>query len=351
MLVGHCALFGQGVDIYEQYDIYRNPVLVALNKFSITLTSGYGATNYRHNLQGYYFYQDARQQVILPGNNESLPARFQGFTNWLNNPLPSDTLVNDNFFDVPYNYLPNPVFNDTLRQRVFLLDTDTAALEFSGVSHSIPVNLSVHYNINEFRVGAGVNWERQYMSNLRPSSFDDQIRDYVPDFTKTSFTRWYGLLGYQFYEYFDHTFVAELEVGRMNYGRQFNQSLMTNGVYANLGISIEQNWSEYFRLILRPSYEFKTYTMALPDGSGSIKHNQNTFFIRFGVSINIPEIPRSPMKSDHVQLKHVITHPKSGRLIEVRGQPIWKKQNPKVGENHRKLWRYKNRNKRKLNPY
>ncbi|MEM9325168.1 MAG: hypothetical protein AAGA85_05920 [Bacteroidota bacterium] len=339
------------MDIYERYNIYRSPILVFLNQFSITLSSGYGATNYNHDLSGFYFYQDASRQVIVPKNEESLPVRFAGFTDWLNAPTLTDTLVNDNFFDVPYRFLPNPVFNDTLRQQVFLLDTDTAALSFSGVSHSIPVNLSIHYNYKEFRFGGGIGWERQYVRPLNPQSFEEQIRPYQPNFSKTSFTRWYGLVGYKFYDYYDFSFVGELEVGRATFGRQFNNELLTRGVYARLGISIEQNWSEYFRLLIKPSYEFKNYTIAMPEGMASVKHNQNTFFLQFGISINIPEIPRTPMKSDHVQLKHVITDPATGRLVEVRGQPIWKKQNPKVGENHRKLWRYKNRNKRKLNPY
>ena len=112
-----------------------------------------------------------------------------------------------------------------------------------------------------------------------------------------------------------------------------------------------KNLSEYFRVIFKPSYDFKNYNLSVPGTSSSIKHKQPTWFFQFGISITFPEIPRSPIKSDHVQLKHVITDPSSGRLMEVRGQPIWKRQNPKVGENDRKLWRYKRKNRKKLNPY
>jgi hypothetical protein len=90
--------------------------------------------------------------------------------------------------------------------------------------------------------------------------------------------------------------------------------------------------------------------MTLPDNS-FILNNHHSFHLQFGITIKIPEIPRSPIEADHVQLKHVITDPATGRLMEVRGQPFWKKQNPKVGENDRKLWRYKWRNKRKMHPY
>ena len=339
-------------DIYEQYDIYRNPVMVFLNKFSFTLTTGYGATKYKHDLDNFFFYQDATSQLIRSNTGEGLPPRFAGFSDWLNDPTASDTLLNQNIFDVPFDFLPNPVFNDSLTNRPFLLNTDTAALSFSSTAHSIPIQFSIHYNYQAFRLGAGFNWEKQIVSSFTPSNtFGGSIRNYTPNFKSTQFTRLFGFFGYQFYEFWDYTFVAELEVGRIRAGRQFNSEVINRGVYTSIGVSIEQNWSQYFRIIIKPSFELKSFTVNLPDGTASIKHNQNSFFIRFGISINIPEIPRSPMKSDHVQLKHVISDPITGKLREVRGQPIWKKQNPKVGENHRKLWRYKNKNKRQLNPY
>ena len=69
------------------------------------------------------------------------------------------------------------------------------------------------------------------------------------------------------------------------------------------------------------------------------------------MSINIPELRRSPFEADHVQLKHVITDPKNGRLEEVRGQVLWKKQNPKMGQNHRRLIHDKVINKKKSHTY
>ena len=113
---------------------------------------------------------------------------------------------------------------------------------------------------------------------------------------------------------------------------------------------MEKELSEYFRVIVKPSIDIKNYKVSVPGGS-EIRHGHPTLFLQVGVSINIPEIPRSPISNDHIQLKHVITDPKTGRLIEVRGQPITKWQNPKVGQNHRKLFRYKRKNKKKLNPY
>ena len=84
----------------------------------------------------------------------------------------------------------------------------------------------------------------------------------------------------------------------------------------------------------------KSYKMCILDASGlfldQVSHSYNALYLQFGISMNIPELRRSPIKADHVQLKHVITDPKNGRLEEVRGQALWKKQNPKVGQNQRR---------------
>lgn len=324
--------------------------MVFLNKFSITFTTGYGQTNYKHDLSGVYFYQDANNQFIFSNDIENLGTSFQGFTDWFNRPqLGFETSLEDPF-DIPFDYLQNPVNNPLLQAETFFVDTDTTDFGFEGVGRGIPLNLMVHYEYQKFRIGLGFMYEKHFVRELEPTAFGDRVRNYQPNFKGTRYTRFYGMLGYKFYSFWSYDFVAELNVGKIGAGPQFNKSAISRGLYTNFGISIENNWSEYFRVIIRPSIDFKSYTVNLPDGA-SVKHRQPSFFLQFGLSINIPEIPRSPMKSDHVQLKHVYTDPVTGRRMEVRGQPIWKRQNPKVGENHRQLWRYKRKNRKKLNPY
>ncbi len=345
-LAGH----SHSQDIYQKYNIYRNPAMVFLNKFSITLTTGYSNTNYSHDFSGVYFFQDAASQFVFSNEIENLGSTFQGFTDWLNNPQIGFETPLENPFDVPFDYLQNPVNNPLLSNRQFLVNTDTTAFGFEGAATGIPIQLNIHYNIQEFRVGAGYAIEKQFVRELQPTAFADIVRPYQPNFKSTTYKRLYGVVGYRFYQFWSYDFVAELMVGKISAGKQFNKAAINRGLFTNIGVSIENNWSEYFRVIVRPSFEFKNYTVNLPDGS-SINHKHPSFMIQFGLSINIPDIPRSPMASDHVQLKHVYTDPVTGRLMEVRGQPIWKRQNPKVGENHRRLWRYKWRNRKKLNPY
>ncbi len=345
------ASFGQSEDVYKKFDIYRSPIRRVLNKLSWTLTTGYGRTYYKHDLEGFYFYQDRNGQYVLPSSETIDPPQFQGYTNWLNDPLLGDEVSIRNPYDVPYPGIPNPVENPELRNTFFFANGDTTEIGFRGISHGIPITAQVHLTfLEKIRVGVGYSWEKQFVNELAPTNYIGTIRPYQPNFKSTRHSRLFITGGYKFYEYFEHLYVVEFQFGRIKSGpKEFNGSAVSQGTYLNLGVSMEKQLSEYFRIILKPSIDMKNFKTSV--GGREIRHGHPTLFLQVGVSINIPEIPRSPIKNDHIQLKHVITHPKTGRLMEVRGQPITKWQNPKVGQNHRKLWRYKWRNKKKLDPY
>ena len=108
----------------------------------------------------------------------------------------------------------------------------------------------------------------------------------------------------------------------------------------NIGLDYEYHFSEYLRLILKPSFEIKSYEMIILDASevflDQVSHSYNAFYLQIGISMNVPELRRSPIKADHVQLKHVITHPRNGRLEEV-SQPLLEETKSKIGQNHRRF--------------
>jgi hypothetical protein len=316
------------------------------------VTTGYGRTYYKHDLTGYYFFQDRTGQYILPTSETITGTTFTGYTNWFNDPALGPEVSIRNPFDVPFPALGNPVLNPDLRNTQFFASGDTTEIGFRGISHGIPITLQLHYNfLEKFRVGLGYSWEKQFINELQPTNYEGVIRPYQPSMSSTRYSRFYGTAGYKFYEYYNHLFVAELQFGRIRSGpNEFNRDFVTQTTYLNLGVSMEKELSEYFRIIVKPSIDIKNYKVSVPGGT-DIRHGHPTLFVQAGISINIPEIPRSPISNDKTQLKHVITDPKTGRLREVRGQPITKWQNPKVGQNHRKLWRYKNKNKKKLHPY
>lgn len=352
LLLSFGQILAQEYEISET-DIYRSPFRKFLNNFSLTVTTGYGKTNYSHDLSGFYLVQTPTDQYIANNDGQPLGTEFDVYSDWFNNPVLAQTLTRVDSFDVPFPPLVDPVNNPLLRSDIEVFNADSLGIQFSGKGLSIPLLVDFRYNYEKFRIGVGYMFEYHSVKPFQPNEGAEPlgIRNYQPNFGSTFYKRYWLGLGYRFYDFWDYSFAGELQVGKFNAGGSFNSALIQRGMYFNLGICIEKNLSEYFRVILKPSYDFKNYKITIPGTGKSIAHKQPTFFWQLGISITFPEIPRSPIKSDHVQLKHVIMDPATGRYMEVRGQPIWKRQNPKVGENHRKLWRYKNKNKRKINPY
>lgn len=326
-------------------DLYVNPAKAFLNKFSFTGTTGYGVAMYSHELNNVYFYQSDSSQIIVPITDEGPPTgEVIGFSNWFNR-REVDTLDLTNYFDAPYAPLPDPVSNPSL-QSEFRLATDTSALKMRSFSQSIPLTLAIHFNHQKFRIGGGATLERQYFKPFKPTTYKDIIRPFSPEVAPVFFQRYFGTVGYRFYDYWSYSFAAELQAGILRGGgKVYDYSLVQRGVFFNGGVSIEKNLSEYFRVILKPSIDYHTFNTQL--NTIAIRHQQISFFLQAGVSINIPEARRCPIGACAIQMKHV--HRGNNEIL--RGQPITKHQNPKVGQNHRKLFRYKWRNRNKLEPY
>ena len=328
----------RGQSIYKKYDIYRNPLLVISNKISWTLSMGSGRTQFSHSLKNFYLYQSSDVQLIRSKNAESFSTDLiNGQSNWLNNPEDSEDVNIGNLLGVGYDPLDSPYHN---AQTIFL-DVDTTDFQFQSLWSSRPFDFSAHYDFFKFRVGVGIHYEKLRTNSLRPTTDDYGILDYDPGFKTTKLYKYYGLLGYKFYEAWNSAMVAVMQIGNVKSSGEFNNNLMSRSSMINIGLAYEYHFSEYLRLILKPSFEMKSYKMIILDASGlfldQVSHSYNAFYLQFGISMNIPELRRSPIKADHVQLKHVITDPKNGRLEEVRGQAFWKKQNPKVGQNQRRL--------------
>lgn len=330
-------------------DLYRNPIKVVLNKFSITATAGHGIGMYSHELNNVFFAQSQDRQIVFPAEGAAPEGIAVGYNNWFNGFSTVDTAYLAGYYDVPRAPLEPPVFNEALRTQ--LIDTRDTPLKFQSIAQSIPLTVSVHYNSYRFRIGAGATLERQYFKEFKPQSFTDRIRPFQPAVDPVLFQRYFGMLGYRFYDFWNFSFAAEGQIGVVRGGgKAYDYSVVQRGAFYNLGVSIEQNLSEYFRVILKPSYSFHRFNTNLNDDSGNlapinIPHVNQSFFLQAGVSINIPDIRRCPYPACHIQLKHA----HNGE--ELRGQPITKHQNPKIGQNHRKLFRYKWRNRRKMEPY
>lgn len=297
---------GQGFNPgFEERHPY--PVRAFLNKFSVNLSSGYGRTFYRHDFTDYAYVRNEQGSFLISAADANEGNTVSGLQNWFSDVIPASGItLSDEFAMVPYDSIDGP-------------------LKAGG--YSIPINLAIYFNLSRLRLGGGASLEFHQASFPEPDGFLSAFPS--PEPINTTMSRWYILLGYSVYEYYDNAFGVDIRAGQYRLGSGFNSEVTQTTPFINLGVTLEKVFSEYFRVYLRPSYEFKTYTVNLPENSLLVNNHAAT--LTLGVSINYPDLPRSPIPNDETQMKHYVSDSQGNRML-VRGQPFWKKQDPKIGE-------------------
>ncbi|MBX2913138.1 MAG: hypothetical protein M9954_11680 [Cyclobacteriaceae bacterium] len=283
---------------------------------------GYGNTFFSHKLDGFGISQaDGVPPTIFPAGQGNK------YSNWVNTAT-----------DAP------PQGPDS-----FTVSSDTSRLKFKGNAMNIPIKLTLHYEfLEKYRIGGGYSYEFMAMGDFRPIPYADRINTFRPDRPTGFMKKYFGMLGVSFYRWNDYLFTGDVNVGGYKPGNNFEKSLIKKGVYVNAGVTIERDFSEYFRVFARPSFEIKNYTLSMPGSNGqSIVHNLNAVYLNIGLSYRIPELPRCYNPDCHVQINHA----HGNKEYRSRMHPFWKKQNPHYGENYPKPVREKRKNRRKLNPY
>ncbi|MBX2966654.1 MAG: hypothetical protein KF845_10940 [Cyclobacteriaceae bacterium] len=294
-----------------------------LSKVHFGLSTGYGSTIFRHNLKDFGIYQPASGNPRL--FNPASPAN--GMFNWFNESI--DTTF-------------------TINPGEFLVTPDTAAIGFRSKSFNIPLRLTAHVEIKQrFRIGGGYSFEYTKVNDFKPLSFSDDIQPYQSEVSSFFLQKYFLLLGASVYRYDNYLLTVDAHIGGYKLGKKFDMDVIDKGMFFNLGAMVEREMSEYFRLFIRPSYEFKGYNLSAEGTGTNIRHRMNAFYINVGASYRIPELRRCYNKECRAQINHA----HGNREYRSRVHPIWKKQNPHHGENYPNLIKYKGKNKRKLNPY
>lgn len=286
-----------------------NPVRAFLNKFSLNTSLGYGRTFYSHNVNADVL--ETPDKLIMLGEYTLTgdDIEYTGLVDWLNAP----TVVEG-----------NAVIGGSTGNNI--LYSDSSTIGYKGSGFNIPLNISLQLDIDRFRIGGGIIYEFHKIGSLKPAG--QGTYPYVPNFNSTFMFRYFFMAGARVYHFMGWDYNIDIQIGKVKYGKQYDKSAIQNGIYFNLGIPIEYEFSEYFWIFLRPSFDFKNYTTTINqnDGSAGFQHNQPALYLNFGVRMKLPDIKRCPIKSCRTQLKHV----HGGR--EFRGQPYFKRQNPKIGE-------------------
>jgi hypothetical protein len=327
MLISITSVFGQVKSTVGEPQV--NPFRQFLSNFTVSGSIGYGATFHSHEISGVGLIQNPNSPSYIFDNTfvvtDSIPL---GFNNWVNNPtgvqgIPVDTSS-------------------------FLLGTDSIPVTFRAIGSNIPINLSVHYTFDRYRIGGGVAFEPYIIGSYKPNVFKDEISSFKTNFGLSNYIRWYFFFGGEVFRTKRYMLVVDAKVGSYRLQKkQYNPDLIKRGLFFNLGVRFEHSLSEYVKVFLRPSVEFKSYTLTFPESGVSIPHNLPAFYTSIGVSWRLPDRNKCPISNCRTQ----INHHHGGKQYRSRAHPFWKWQNPDYGQNYPRLIKYKGKNKRKINPY
>ena len=293
------------------------------SKVTFGLSTGYGSTVFRHDLGGYGIIQNggnARPMIFSSGSIGS------NYDNWVNEFTSTSA---------------------TAQPGAFVVNSDTAKIGFKSKSFNIPLRATLHVDFDKVRVGGGFSFEYTQMGEFRAFHYADRINSFNTDFSSFFLKKYFAIIGGTVYRYNEYLLVVDANLGGYSLGKQFDKSQIQKGMFINLGVSVEREMSEYFRLFVRPSYEIKSYKLGYPESTLQVTHGLNAFYVNVGATYRIPELRRCFLKTCHAQMNHA----HGNKEYRSRVHPIYKKQNPHYGENHPNLIKYKGRNKRKLNPY
>lgn len=287
------------------------------NHFSAEVAIGYGSTRYRQNLDQYQIYSNNTNLYLLA---EDTLGNIVGVGNWLNKPMVTDSIN----ISSAVNYRSN--LNESDPNRNYVIDSLEKRLVGGG--NAIPIHLKIHFNYNRFRIGAGATFEFNSKANLNLKGFPDFIANYESDFSRFLTRKYYLTAGFHYYDFWDFSYFADIEYGNFRLSESaFPTANVSTSNYWNLSFPIEKNFSEYFRLVLRPSVDLKSINTVMPTGQ-SIKTNMWNLQFQVGLRVSFPLFKKCPISNCEAQKEHHHIDKK------FRGQPIYKWQNPKVGENH-----------------
>lgn len=293
-----------------------------LSKLHVSLSTGYGQVFVNHKLDSFGIIQQPDSlPLIFDHNNTGVR-----YGDWFNKVTPST-----------YPTAPG----------AFSVNSDTATIGFRSKTFSIPLKATVHVEIDRYRIGGGYSYEFTHFGKFEPIRYGSSISSFSPQANNFFLKKYFVLLGAKVYRYYEYVVVVDANVGGYKLGSQFDDSLIKKGMYFNLGVSLEREMSEYFKVFVRPSFEFKNYKLSIPETSQSITHRLNAAYLSIGATYRLPELRRCFLKDCHAQINHA----HGNREYRSRRHPIYKKQNPHYGENYPTLIKYKGKNKKKLNPY
>ena len=259
-----------------------------LNRIHISASIGYGATQYSH--QALHLDTDEAAIVFKEGDKFYLYSGDPGVVYLIR------------WFDGAYIRM-----NSYTDWKLADIEKGKNQVKFEGKGSTLPISFSGHVDLWEkMRLGLGGAFFINTLAKLEPEEAYASLGSYVPSQKEHYHLRPFVILGYKFIE--NSTLSVLLDT---NFGFDFMYSSADgrftecfNEGAQNLGLTLEGNISEYFRLLGRLSYEKSHLTNFLNNKKIAVVLEQARVLFQLGFSLNYPEIPRCPLAGCKIERKH-----------------------------------------------
>ncbi len=236
--------------------------------------------------------------------------------------IPAPTLFQSASTGAVYSNWVNRVTTSptTIQPGAYVVNSDTTSIGFKSSSFNIPLKATIHVDFNHIRIGGGFSFEYTHMGPFTATQYGDKIQSFDSDVTTFFLKKYFAMIGGTVYRYYEnYLLVVDANIGGYGLGQKFETGQIKKGVFVNLGVTVEREMSEYFKLFVRPSYEIKSYKLNFPETSQSINHKFNAFYINVGATYRIPELRRCFIKTCKAQMNHAhgnrgIQEPRSSNL-------------------------------------
>lgn len=323
-------LWIQGMAQKENYETGSTGLAKLLGGFSVHAATGTGFTFFSHKINGPGVLQKSTGEVFLFDNfyvisGDTLNTGYKG---WANNAQAVDNI---------------PITDED-----FLVGTDTTEVKYKGTGVSVPIGVFISYTYDRYRFGGGFTYEQSFAAKYYPNTLPNSLQPFKPEYVTASLIRYYGYLGGEVYRSLRHTIAVDAMVGTYKYGKKkFNPDQVKYKLFVNVGVSFERSLSEYFKVFIRPSFEFKSYELTIPGLGYAVNHIAPALYVQVGAVMRMPDLKKCPVSQCHAQ----INHRHGDKIYRSKMHPFWKWQNPNYGQNYPQLIKYKGKNKKKKNPY
>jgi hypothetical protein len=142
--------------------------------------------------------------------------------------------------------------------------TPAGNMSFQGIGLNIPIMLGLHYTFfNKLRLGAGGNFEVNYLKKLTPAGVAANMMAYKLPHPWFYNIKWFGTIGYKVFQRPKDAVIIDTQLGIFfDLGTAPIENLFDFihvGFYGNIGIAHERKLNDYFKFFYRLSVDWKKY--------------------------------------------------------------------------------------------